>query len=173
MWVIAERLWDEHKGYYYLDKIAASAKVNNGPFQDFINNIIDNNLFSPNEMVTKLMGGLMLTEQKVFKTDLWYGKTDDKVGELQKYLTELGYYMGEIDNYYGDEVYIKGTHKDGIYTIHDCMHRRKTSQIDFLDAGISISSPLTDLDGNTRVVDDPVTADTGEIRSQYFRRNIE
>ena len=30
-----------------------------------------------------------------------------------------------------------------------------------IDAGISISSPLTDLDGNTRVVDDPVTADTG------------
>ena len=34
---------------------------------------------------------------------------------------------------YGDEVYIKGTHKDGIYTIHDCMNRRKTSQIDFLE----------------------------------------
>jgi 3D (Asp-Asp-Asp) domain-containing protein len=34
---------------------------------------------------------------------------------------------------YGDEVYIKGTHKDGIYTIHDCMNRRKTAQIDFLE----------------------------------------
>ena len=34
---------------------------------------------------------------------------------------------------YGDEVYIKGTHKDGIYTIHDCMNRKKTSQIDFLE----------------------------------------
>jgi len=34
---------------------------------------------------------------------------------------------------YGDEVYISGTHKDGLYTIHDCMNRRKTNQIDFLE----------------------------------------
>ena len=34
---------------------------------------------------------------------------------------------------YGDQVYIKGTHKDGIYTIHDCMNKRKTNQIDFLE----------------------------------------
>jgi 3D (Asp-Asp-Asp) domain-containing protein len=40
---------------------------------------------------------------------------------------------GGIFNY-GDQVYIKGTHKDGIYTIHDCMNRRKTSQIDFLES---------------------------------------
>jgi 3D (Asp-Asp-Asp) domain-containing protein len=39
---------------------------------------------------------------------------------------------GGIFNY-GDEVYIKGTHKDGIYSIHDCMNRKKTSQIDFLE----------------------------------------
>ena len=39
---------------------------------------------------------------------------------------------GGIFNY-GDQVYIKGTHKDGIYTIHDCMNRRKTHQIDFLE----------------------------------------
>ena len=35
---------------------------------------------------------------------------------------------------YGDQVYIKGTHKDGIYTIRDCMHKRKTNQIDFLES---------------------------------------
>jgi len=35
---------------------------------------------------------------------------------------------------YGDKVYIKGTHKDGIYTIHDCMHKRKKNQIDFLES---------------------------------------
>ena len=35
---------------------------------------------------------------------------------------------------YGDKVYIKGTHKDGIYTIHDCMNKRKTFQIDFLES---------------------------------------
>jgi len=34
---------------------------------------------------------------------------------------------------YGDRVYIKGTHKDGIYTIHDCMNKRKVRQIDFLE----------------------------------------
>jgi 3D (Asp-Asp-Asp) domain-containing protein len=39
---------------------------------------------------------------------------------------------GGIFNY-GDKVYIKGTHKDGIYTIHDCMNKRKTLQIDFLE----------------------------------------
>ena len=35
---------------------------------------------------------------------------------------------------YGDKVYIKGTHKDGIYTIHDCMNKRKTNQIDILES---------------------------------------
>tara|TARA_R100001015_G_C4613618_1_gene169305 strand:- start:728 stop:1282 length:555 start_codon:yes stop_codon:yes gene_type:complete len=35
---------------------------------------------------------------------------------------------------YGDQVYIKGTHKDGVYTIHDCMNKRKTKQIDFLES---------------------------------------
>ena len=39
---------------------------------------------------------------------------------------------GGIFNY-GDKVYINGTHKDGIYTIHDCMNRRKSQQIDFLE----------------------------------------
>ena len=34
---------------------------------------------------------------------------------------------------YGDKVYIKGTHKDGIYTIHDCMNKRFTFKIDFLE----------------------------------------
>jgi 3D (Asp-Asp-Asp) domain-containing protein len=35
---------------------------------------------------------------------------------------------------YGDQVYVKGTHKDGIYTIHDCMNKRKKNQIDFLES---------------------------------------
>ena len=35
---------------------------------------------------------------------------------------------------YGDQVYVKGTHKDGIYTIHDCMNKRKTNQIDILES---------------------------------------
>ena len=35
---------------------------------------------------------------------------------------------------YGDKVYIKGTHKDGIYTIRDCMNKRKTFQIDILES---------------------------------------
>ena len=39
---------------------------------------------------------------------------------------------GGIFNY-GDKVYISGTHKDGLYTIHDCMNKRKTNQIDFLE----------------------------------------
>ncbi len=39
---------------------------------------------------------------------------------------------GGIFNY-GDQVYIKGTHRDGYYTIHDCMNKRKTNQIDFLE----------------------------------------
>jgi len=35
---------------------------------------------------------------------------------------------------YGDKVYIKGTHKDGVYTIRDCMNKRKTFQIDILES---------------------------------------
>ena len=35
---------------------------------------------------------------------------------------------------YGDQVYVKGTHKDGVYTIHDCMNKRKTFQIDILES---------------------------------------
>ena len=40
---------------------------------------------------------------------------------------------GGIFNY-GDQVYVKGTHKDGVYTIHDCMNKRKTNQIDILES---------------------------------------
>ena len=40
---------------------------------------------------------------------------------------------------YGDTVYIFGTeHKDGMYVIKDCMNKRKTYQIDFLE---SIGTP--------------------------------
>ena len=40
---------------------------------------------------------------------------------------------GGIFNY-GDQVYIRGTHKDGVYTIRDCMNKRKTFQIDILES---------------------------------------
>ena len=36
---------------------------------------------------------------------------------------------------YGDTVYVFGTeHKDGRYIIKDCMNKRKTNQIDFLES---------------------------------------
>ena len=35
---------------------------------------------------------------------------------------------------YGDKVYVKGTHKDGVYTVRDCMNKRKTFQIDILES---------------------------------------
>lgn len=35
---------------------------------------------------------------------------------------------------YGDQVYVRGTHKDGVYTIRDCMNKRKTYQIDILES---------------------------------------
>ena len=36
---------------------------------------------------------------------------------------------------YGDTVYVFGTkHKDGMYIVKDCMHKRKTNQIDFLES---------------------------------------
>ena len=35
---------------------------------------------------------------------------------------------------YGDQVYVRGTHKDGIYTIRDCMNKRKTFKIDILES---------------------------------------
>ena len=40
---------------------------------------------------------------------------------------------GGIFNY-GDKVYVKGTHKDGVYTVRDCMNKRKTYQIDILES---------------------------------------
>jgi len=40
---------------------------------------------------------------------------------------------GGIFNY-GDQVYVRGTHKDGVYTIRDCMNKRKTFQIDILES---------------------------------------
>ena len=40
---------------------------------------------------------------------------------------------GPLD--YGDTVYVFGTkHKDGMYIIKDCMNKRKTNQIDFLES---------------------------------------
>ncbi len=47
----------------------------------------------------------IVVQQKIFKKDLWYGTSGDKVKELQEYLTDLDYYKGKIDGYYGDEVY--------------------------------------------------------------------
>ena len=36
---------------------------------------------------------------------------------------------------YGDTVYVLGTkHKDGMYIIKDCLNKRKTNQIDFLES---------------------------------------
>ena len=40
---------------------------------------------------------------------------------------------GPLD--YGDTVYVFGTkHKDGMYIVKDCMHKRKTNQIDVLES---------------------------------------
>lgn len=47
----------------------------------------------------------IVVQQKIFKEDLWFGTSGDKVDDLQKYLVDLGYYKGKIDGYYGDEVY--------------------------------------------------------------------
>ena len=46
---------------------------------------------------------------------------------------------------YGDTVYVFGTkHKDGMYVVKDCMHKRKTNQIDFLE---SLGTPQYRYDG--------------------------
>ncbi|MFC1655253.1 peptidoglycan-binding protein [Patescibacteria group bacterium] len=47
----------------------------------------------------------IVVQQNIFKEDLWYGTSGDKVEELQEYLADLGYYKGAMDGYYGDEVY--------------------------------------------------------------------
>lgn len=47
----------------------------------------------------------IVSEQKIFKDDLWFGESGDKVKELQGYLTDLGYYKGKQDGFYGDSVY--------------------------------------------------------------------
>jgi len=47
----------------------------------------------------------IVSEQKIFKDDLWFGESGDKVKELQGYLTDLDYYKGKQDGFYGDSVY--------------------------------------------------------------------
>ena len=68
-WVIADRLFCQKEGYKYLDNLAKLYKIKNGPFQDFINNIIDNNLYSQNDIVVKNMARIMLNDHKVFNTN--------------------------------------------------------------------------------------------------------
>jgi len=47
----------------------------------------------------------IIVQQKIFKEDLWFGVSGDKVGTLQEYLIELGYYKGKIDKYYSTLVH--------------------------------------------------------------------
>jgi len=67
-WVIADRLYCQENGYKYLECIANLARTKKGPFQDFINNIIDNNLHSPNDSVVKTMAAITLNDYRMFST---------------------------------------------------------------------------------------------------------
>ena len=67
-WMIGERLYDSETKYAVLDSLSESAKRRKGPFQDFINNIIDTNLLSPNDNISKQFGLIMLTGEKTFST---------------------------------------------------------------------------------------------------------
>lgn len=89
-WYIGERLYDNSKKYYYLDKLAEIAKENNGPFQDFLNNIIDNNLLSPNEQVSKTMGEIMLINS-IFKTQ-------NLIAAFKRYHSYTNRFLVEADN---------------------------------------------------------------------------
>jgi hypothetical protein len=69
-WMIAERLYDQVKKYYYLENLAERARESRGAFQEFINNVIDNNLYSPGEKVLKTMAEIMLIEGRFTKERL-------------------------------------------------------------------------------------------------------
>jgi len=86
-WLIGERLFDRSKKYYYLEKLSERAKTVDGPFQDYINNIIDNNLFSPNDMVSKTMAEIMLIENKF--------PTQKLIGAFKRYHTYINRFFIE------------------------------------------------------------------------------
>jgi hypothetical protein len=88
-WVIAERLHDNIKAYYYLEKISEKAKTSEGPFQDFINNIIDNNLFSPHDCVTKTMAEIMLIDS--------HYKTSQLINSFKRYHAFTNRFLIEAD----------------------------------------------------------------------------
>lgn len=78
-WIIGERLYDKKLGYHYLRKLAESARNNlEGGYQDYIQNLVDNKLLSPNEEVSKRLGQIMFKDGKPFKTK-------EVVGSFKRY----------------------------------------------------------------------------------------
>lgn len=67
-WYLGVRLFDSQKGYQYLDRLSKACQSKEAPFQDYINNIIDTDLLSVNDAVSKYLGRIMLTEERVFGT---------------------------------------------------------------------------------------------------------
>jgi hypothetical protein len=89
-WFIGERLFDINKKYFYLEKLAEKAKEKNGPFQDYLNNIIDNDLLSPNDQLSKTMAQIMLIDS-VFKTQ-------NLIGAFKRYHAYTNRFLIEADN---------------------------------------------------------------------------
>lgn len=88
-WFLGERLYDKNKGYYFLEKISEKSKSVEGPFQDFINYVIDTDLFSPNDQVIKIMAEIMLIESCY--------KTPDFIGSFKRYNAFKNRFLIEAD----------------------------------------------------------------------------
>ena len=69
-WWIADKLYDYHKGYYYIEKVAEKFKEKEGSIQDFLNLLEGNRLLSPNDRVSKILAeAILLSEVKFSEKD--------------------------------------------------------------------------------------------------------
>jgi len=65
-WWIGDKLYDESKGYYYIDKISEKVKKEEASVQDFLNHLEGNKLTSKNDRVSKIMADSILLSGKKF-----------------------------------------------------------------------------------------------------------
>src|SRR5690606_1552587 len=65
-WWIGNKLYDNTKGYYYLDKISEKYKNSDGSLQDFLSHLEGNRLLSENDRIAKIMAESILLSNKRF-----------------------------------------------------------------------------------------------------------
>ena len=64
---MGNRLFDNEKEYYYLDKISEKFKLDDGPLQDFLNMLEGNRVLSLDDKIFKFMAQSILLGDRVYK----------------------------------------------------------------------------------------------------------